>query len=450
MRWLGLLLNLWRLASRSALIGVCLYLLLLSISWATAGRDPARAVGEIRRAFADGQLSWSDISLNDFRIGSHQFNDCLILNQVITRSGARAQVALTPSYDFKDRNARGCIQLRQRVEGQPGADPIPYHNYVHGHTVVARGLIEYMSIESIRSLYRGLTVLLLLAGWWMVVRGFRTRVAAWRSTFWVSCFASFTLAYGLVYFAPSLGHGPADIVLLGYAVVLASLAGVGKVPIVAAIFGGLTIIFEFLTGGIPLGLALTVAAVVVLEDRDDRVASEALKAAIAFCVAMGAVLFAKLLLTLMLFDAQELARLGDALFLRTQGAVAEEGFTAGEAQPLLKGIFAGFGEMTFGQPWIAGTAIGFVVINAARRVPELRGTFLWPRVLGMLASAAIIAVWIAVFWQHFNVHAWFMTRILVWFLIVGTTISIWSIGIARRGSSPRDPAVLSAVAARQG
>jgi hypothetical protein len=79
-------------------------------------------------------------------------------------------------------------------------------------------------------------------------------------------FLVFALWFGLESFGQSRGHGPSDIVLLGYVLSLAVCSARGggntrSVILISALFGGTTIMFQLLTGGIPLGLALLVGGV---------------------------------------------------------------------------------------------------------------------------------------------------------------------------------------------
>jgi len=76
-------------------IAAIVYALLLALSWISLRNDPRQATAAVATAFSDGDLTEYDITLTDTRIGAHQFNDCLILDQAIARLGTRTVIVLS-------------------------------------------------------------------------------------------------------------------------------------------------------------------------------------------------------------------------------------------------------------------------------------------------------------------------------------------------------------------
>lgn len=419
---------------RSIAIAAILYAILLALSWASLGSDPRQATAAVVTAFKAGDLTEADILDTDTRIGAHQFNDCLILDQAITRSGTRAQMTVTPPNDLSDRTTAVCQELKRSVlEGKHG--PLNfYQNYIHGHTVLARALLEVLPVRAIRTLYQLIIASLLLAGVALAMRQALRGGATVNVIFWLCFFLAFARFFGFEHFSQSLGHGPADAVLLGYALWLETTSfGAQSRPVdfvvPVAAFGALTAIFEFLTGGIPLGIALTIAGVAMAERRDDRLKSSIASACVAFITAIATMVLIKIVLTQIVFAQGAVTSIGGQLFERLAGSAQFEDIPPPTVANTLIRVSRGLGEMMGGQPGFVVMILLLTIAFGAAGLVRLRRSDLRERAMLVAASNLVLVLWVAVFNHHFYVHAWFMTRIFAWTIATGFALFAMAVAV---------------------
>jgi len=433
---------------RSMTVAAICYAILLALSWVSLGSDPRQATAAVAMAFKSGDLTDADILDTDTRIGAHQFNDCLILDQAIARSGTRAQMTVTPPNDLADRTTAVCQELKQSVTvGKHGRLNF-YQNYIHGQTVLARGLLEYLPIRAIRTLYQLIIAALLLAGLALAMRQALRNGATVNVIFWICFFLAFARFFGFEYFSQSLGHGPADAVLLGYALWLeATSFGAQLRPVdfvvPAATFGALTAMFELLTGGLPLGIALTIAGVAMAERRDDRLRSSAALAFTAFVTAIATMVVIKVALTEILFDHGAVMSAGGQLFARLAGSAQFDDIPPPTVANIIIRVSRGLGEMMGGQPGLVVMILLLTIAFGAAGLVRLRRCDLRERAMLVAASNLVLVGWVALFNHHFYVHAWFMTRIFAW--TIATGFALFAIAVAARQSNrPADQAPIPA------
>jgi len=386
-------------------------------------------------ALKNGDLTEADILDTNTRIGAHQFNDCLILDQAIARSGTREQMTVTPPNDFADRTTGVCQELRQSVtEGKRGQLNF-YQNYIHGQTVLARALLDVLPVRAIRTLYQLIIAALLLAGLGLAMRQALRGGATVNVIFWICFFLAFSRFFGFEYFAQSLGHGPADAVLLGYALWLETISFRAQsrpvdFVIPAAAFGALTAIFELLTGGLPLGIALTIAGVAMAERRDDRLNASVGLACTAFITAISTMAVIKILLTEILFGQGAVTSAGSQLFDRLAGSAQFEQIPPPTIANIIIRVSRGLGEMMGGQPELVAMILVLMIAFGAAGLVRLRRSDLWDRAMLVAASNLVLVGWVAVFNHHFYVHAWFMTRIFAW--TIATGFALFAMAVATR------------------
>ena len=258
----------WRRAliatfATAAIIAIGLYAAFLALSFASLRTDRAVLIDRINTAFADKaldrQASWLQ---GNTEIGAHQYNDCLILFQAVDDRAPDGLRAISPlSVPVDTDNA--CATLADFAAGRVSPPTRYYHQYLHAHTTLARLLVPSLGVAGLRGLYKLAITLTLLAGVGYAVsglmRGRRTAVDA----AWLVIFLAFGRWFGLESFGQSLGHGPADLVALVFLLYLQRVSSVqpitpGKAIAASAVFGALTMQFEFLTGGLPLGLSIVV------------------------------------------------------------------------------------------------------------------------------------------------------------------------------------------------
>jgi len=433
---------------RSIAVAAIVYAILLALSWVSLGSDPRHATAAVAMAFKNGDLTDADILDTDTRIGAHQFNDCLILDQAIVRSGTRAQMTVTPPNDFADRTTAVCQELKQSVtEGKHG--PLNfYQNYIHGHTVLARVLLEVLPVRAIRTLYQLIIAALLLAGLTLAMRQALRGGATVNVIFWICFFLAFARFFGFEYFAQSLGHGPADAVLLGYALWLETISFRAQsrpvdFVIPAAAFGALTAIFELLTGGLPLGIALTIAGVAMAERRDDRLNASVALACTAFVTAMATMAAIKIVLTEILFGQGAVTSAGRQLFDRLAGSAQFDQIPPPTVANFIVRVSRGLGEMMGGQPELVVMLLLLTIAFGVAGLVHLRRSDLRERATLVAASNLMLVGWIAMFNHHFYVHAWFMTRIFAWTIATGFALFAMAVA-ARQPAAPADQAPIPA------
>jgi hypothetical protein len=372
-------------------------------------------------------------------IGRHQYNDCLIIYMATNQQAASDELMTSPIKPMPRNTETMCSALRVFVGGDKaaGQTSVWYHQYIHGHTMLARFLLPNLSVEAMRNLFHTLQTLLVLAGILLamlaLVRGRRTT----ESLFWLIIFLAFSRWFGLETYGQSLSHGPSDAIILIYLLFLATAASCGGLSrwtslIAAALFGSLTAIFEFLTGGIPLGLAIIVGGLpFALRDSDsaeqlDRV----IEAAAAFCVAVVACLAFKLGLALSVFGIESFRESAAQLQVRM-------GIGSTEASPGLiesiKKLVKGINSLAAGMHVLAGAilfiALGFGVWSA-RLLIRTGASTVRARAIHLVASNGVIVALLLLLWQHTVVHAWFMERIFVW--TIGTGFALFAFALIEK------------------
>ena len=110
-------------------------------------------------------------------IGSHQWNDCLIIVMAMDQRGDPSRLALSPilmdvSKDLS-MTTNPCAVLSALNKGAtPNGNIFYYDNYPHGAVVLLRHLLPYKTIEQVRETYRTALSVLLVLSFALVVAGF--------------------------------------------------------------------------------------------------------------------------------------------------------------------------------------------------------------------------------------------------------------------------------------
>lgn len=429
-----------RAALRAVIVGVSVGTMLFGLFYAINAmslRQPTAAmVDHVRLAYRHGDLDGDDYKRGDTRLGEHQFNDCLILAMAIDHRAEDRDLRISPSHAFPRMNDGMCRNLGIVARDGFGARPIVfYHNYIHGHVTLTRFLLPRLRLDQIRALYKAIGIALvglgLIVGLWQLAKG---RV---QGAFWALMFFVFGRWFGLEAFGQSLGHGPSDIVVLGYALGLAlasARGGVGTRTLVAsaAVYGGATIIFELLTGGIPLGLALLIGGLPFACGDGVRIGRTVILSVVAYCSTIVTCCSIKLLLVAHVFGWGAVMRIGDQGAQRIAGVPATEtaiplGITVWVSRiwGQMTGLASGMAPLTM---LVLETSViaGIWGIVAIRR--RSGGTIGVPLACLALSNAPIV-LWMAVFAQHAIVHAWFMDRMFAWTIATGA--AIFMIAVAR-------------------
>lgn len=429
-------------AIRGGLVGVPIALLMFALftlaNYLSLGRDLPAAQANVRSAYTWSVLQDADWLPGNTDLGRHQYNDCLIIYMALNQQADPAELATSPIKPLPRNGETMCGALRAFAGGDhaAGQTGIWYHQYIHGHTMLVRLLLPVLSVEAIRNLFHSIQTLLVLAGIIVAMLALARGGRRAENLFWLIVFLAFSRWFGLESYGQSLSHGPSDAIILLYLLFLGIAATRGGLSrraslIAAALFGSLTAIFEFLTGGIPLGLAIIVGGLpFALRDGEPaEILDGVIEAAAAFCAAVLASLVFKLGLAWWVFGLdsfrESAAQLGTRMGM---GSSVDPGLL--EA---IKKLIKGITSLAAGMHVLAGamlaTAIGFGAWGANRLIrtgdPVTRA-----RAIHLLASNGVIVAMLLLLWQHTVIHAWFMERVFVW--TIGTGFALFAFALARR------------------
>ena len=456
-------------------VSVLLMLLFFVASYFSLGRQLEAAKANVQSAFTTGELlPYANKALGNTIVGVHQFNDCLILGMSIDqRPGLERELlvspiltafsatvesqgigaTLPPNFVERSEPTEPCPVLYHLVEGDTPLSGVKYyHRYLHGQTILVRYLLPLMSVNMIRLLYSSLLSLTVTAGFAYSLYMLATGVKLTTYLAWAVVFVAFSRWFGLESFGQSLSHGPSDLIIVAYLLFLcvASRRGLGASALLisSAVFGSLTMIFEFLTGGLPLGAALLIGLVPLAMRQDSdhfRVAGVTLQCLLAFATAAVVCIVLKVIIALATFGLGVIPDFFDALGKRMS---IGDTSTMPNGGLLLFGskIIGGLSGLAGNMRLLAGLTIvlavgagvwGFTAVRRFSFSDRLREQSLF-----LLASNVVIPVWLAAFWQHTIQHAWFMDRILVWPIASG--FALFTLGLHQRSCGRSASASLQA------
>lgn len=422
-------------------IAALLFAIFCLANFHALGRDLPAAEANVRAAYASGVLQDVDWLPGNTDIGRHQYNDCLILYMALDQQATPVQLMTSPIKPVQRGTETMCGALRAFAGGDKaaGRSGLWYHQYIHGHTMLARYLLPLMPVDAIRNLYHSIETLLVLAGIVITTLALARGRRPTESLFWLILFLAFSRWFGLESYGQSLSHAPSDAIILGYLLFLAAAAtrgGLGRwsAVISAAVFGSLVAIFEFLTGGIPLGLAIIVGGLpfALRDDDPRRMLERVAEAAAGFCVAIMACLTLKILLALWVFGAESFHESATQLGVRM-------GMGMGDDQPdlgplhMVKSLAKGLNSLAAGMHLMAGAILLIAAMIGswgARTLLRTHDPVQRARALHLLASNGVIVGMLMLLWQHTIIHAWFMDRIFVW--TIATGFALFALGLAAR------------------
>jgi hypothetical protein len=301
--------------------------------------------------------------------------------------------------------------------GGDGVGFIQYDRYLLGMRVAGRVLLSMAPLPAMRGVLRGtaygLLAIIAITALWRLVRS-RDPIARERAAGHGAVAACLALFFCMHYFDATLTFGPMDCVQ--YLFILISLVcplgsmSPGRLALYGASYGSLIAIFEFLTGGITLALALS-PLLLALGNRGDRASYLARLITLwgCFCVAVVAMFALKKLYTV--------ALLGDsdnfiaALLHRTYGATEGEAIVTYSLSNLLIAYYRGSSLIGWGSSRFGALLVAVSLATIA--LVWWRG----PQSAHLRFAAALsltaLAAWIVVFLNHSILHAFFMARFLV-------------------------------------
>jgi hypothetical protein len=431
----------------SVLTGIASFVLFMAASYGALPGNPSVFAGRVAEGFQRGELVENPFQEGSTTIGSHQWNDCLIIVMAMDQRGNRDRLALAPILLGFDQgpsiSKNPCAVLSALNRGaKPNAELYYYDRYPHGAVVLLRYLLPHASIGEVRKLYRKAQTGLLLLSLALVL------VGLWRGenlvAFAILGVSTIALMryFGLESFSQSLGHGPADAVIAAYLLTLCVMAfrpaSLTVVLVAAAIFGALTIIFELFTGGVPIGLAMVVALTPLVVRPAVRPVIASAAASAAFLGA-GAVLYLIRMIATIFAGTPGVASDVISEVVRLTIISPEGPHAVIAARNLVQSI----GVLTGGTGMLAGGTLaialaagasGFIRLWSRDTRPELR-----EEALLLAISAAIPPLWCALFTVLMVQHAWFTDRVLVWSIAAGFGLFFMALICAHEGSRSRLP-----------
>lgn len=444
----------------AALIAIAVF---FALSYASTFADRRGIAAKLEAANARGEFTATWAGWTGRAIPRAGGNDCLFFSSLLQAYPGRLAEAISarippaetqPAARPGDPTIPACLQLIAALERTDHADPhaVFYHRYLHGQRIFAALALAAVSPAALGWLTLVANAAVLLS---VLVPALRRRDAGWRERGYAAIAATLLLFDGLWLFGIYFSFGLSDLVL---AVFLACAYHLGiargderRFVTAVALFGTATAAFEFLTGGIPFGLALLLG-VIGLDGPADRDAllRRAFHGTVIFTFAIALTFAIKLALVMLLVDPTVLADFSAALATRVGGTFAEslppqeiawlaahgidpsrlnDSYVFALAYMAVRLGYATF-VIGYGSP-IAGMIImGVAVIASAvlllRRARQVRGDHVArARWLILLASALVMPVWSVIFLNHTLLHAIWMVRPFAWFVALAGILLAW-------------------------
>ena len=274
-------------------------------------------------------------------------NDCLMLGMLMMPRESRLKAAVSPRMPVPDSaqpsdqaiNASlppGCgsisttLSALQRGEvDERRPEPDHYHRYIHGDVTVVALLLSVMSVAAASLAMLGLCYVLLLAILLSALARQRDMDPADRARALAFIIIAVVLmtGYGVAAFDHAYSFGPTDAVIFGF-ILIGLWRPFGALSerafiVLAAGFGTLIAILEFLTGGIPMGLAVLVALVALGKAADRRALLRRLTTGVAaFGIAAITCFAIKLIAVWLVWGTNDLGNFVAILGGHTAGAVS--------------------------------------------------------------------------------------------------------------------------------
>jgi hypothetical protein len=414
----------------------------------TAPIDPQTVADRVRSGFASGDLVVDDYLTLDNRRGTHQYNDCLVLQMLSNPEPSRLQRALAPIiYKADPMFDASCPVLHAIVvQGQDRADLLSfrYTRYWHGDMVLAAWALEAMPLPALRILLTLTVTVAVVALAFVGVRaGGRVQLVA------LAISASAALIWAAPFFDPGLTHAPGDALALLILVPLARWRRIAMttdliVPYAAAAGAGLAF-FEMFTGQLPTAapwLAVMTLAAASDAERDRKRDSEpglpsrpryrALSAFVAFGLAAGLTVLVKQALGFAL-ATPEAGALFMSQLIHYLNLPPPQGGTPVFLLPFTALIDSSmtltYGSRSAGYGLLAAVAI--VLLAAGVRAWRRRTTEDGRQALTIVALALVPIGWVLVFPGHTYFNAGIMVRMFVVPTSLAPLALIWPTLLAR-------------------
>lgn len=402
---------------------------------ATLPREPLR--DRVRGAFESGELVQEDYPRFDSRRGSHQYDECLILQMVTNPVDAPLRQAAGPIVHTVDMDGSDqCRTLyRLLVAGEPRSDfrNFRYTRYWHGHNLLGTLYLQFTSIKNARIILKigvfGSLLLLLLVS----IRREDSRSRSLGLS--IGTFGLFF--WGLPYFGQAFSHAPGDTILVMGLVGLLALPRLSwdheRLALYCAIYGTLIVYFEFMTGLLPTAAGLLFPAVYAARGTEAEIESReqwltSTLALVAFGLGAGLTVALKLGLSAAVFGPGAFDSLLENLVYYTKPASSDV--------PLPR-VLLPFGRLyrkgtalTYGSELGANLLFASAVgswLAAASLAAFRRGRGRPGDLFAALTGALIVVIWILLFQTHTFGHAGFMVRMMIVPISLGWASLAWQV-----------------------
>lgn len=434
----------------------------LALSFAATFVDRAGIAAKLeaanaKHAFQETWGGWSGRAIP--RVGG---NDCLMLAALLQKYPGRLAETISariPPADAQpparagDPTIPACLQLVAALDRGDHADPeaIFYHRYLHGQRVFAALALAVTSPQALGWITLLANALFLLS---VLIPALRRRRDGWRERGYAAIAATLLLFDGLWLFGIYFSFGLSDLVLAAF-LACAYHRGIAHAPersfaVAVALFGTATAIFEFLTGGIPFGLALLLG-VIALDGpaKRDALLRRACHGIIIFAAAIVLAFAIKLALVMLFIDPNVLADFRGALSSRVGVSFVENLPLPEVAWVSALGIdisaldrhwafallymLARLGYATFvigyGSPALGMAIMGTAVFTSAallvRHARAPGDAAARTRLLILCGSALVMPAWSMLFLSHTLLHAIWMVRPFAWFIALAGILICW-------------------------
>lgn len=453
-----------------------------ALSYAATFIDRASLVAKLESANTRDAFRATYLTLGTRAYPRFAANDCLILPALLqdypSRLAEAISIRLAPTEAVAAKKQDGeptipsCLQMIAALDRADHTHPEAqfYHRYLHGQRLFAILALAVSSPEMLGRITLTLNVLVLLC---VLVPASRASRGddKWRHRGYAVMAATLLLLNGLWLYGISFSHAISDLVLaafLAYAYHSAfARAAEPKFAIAVGLFGAAVAIFEFLTGGIPLGLAILLT-VIALDGPPDPVAllRRSGHGVVIFALAIVLALASKIVLVALFVDpdvfrnfVQGLAtRVGSSYvaelpareiaWLASHGIdvhAIERSWALSMLYMLARLGFAsfviGYGSTILGLA-VLGTGVlatGILFIRLTRRTSDATAR---TRLVILFATTLIMPAWCVLFLNHTLLHAIFMVRPFCWYVAIAGILLLWTAhaGLAGAASSSR-PAI---------
>jgi multisubunit Na+/H+ antiporter MnhG subunit len=406
-------------------------------------------------AVVSGELNAQVSLFQKYPVYRNVFN-CLLFNMMLAPPRERAVEAIsnrmtTAGRDILDERVPpfpDCQALWRALPelGGPGADFVQYDRYLIAMRPLGRVLLSAVSVESLRHIQVFTSYALLGLGGLLALYRFRRApdaIARAHAAGYLAIVASLLLFFGVSYFDATLNFAPMDcaqflFILLSLIWPPGAMRPAG-LAFFAASYGCAIALFEFLTGGLPLALAL-LPLLIALGFRGDVSAyvARVIRAWGCFCIAAIAMFAIKKLYTIVFLGDTESFMTN--LLYRTYGAMEADTIAEYTLVYLAMTYYSASAVIAWGLRHlgplleVAGFVAVLVVTWRSRKEP-------WSGRCVLLAcwlSMSAIGIWFAVFMNHALLHSFYMARLLVIPIMAGAVVTATQIVLRRAARSPHN------------